>query len=115
MYTASMTDDMDRPAAGVISLRLEGEFADQIDRIAAADGVSRSEVLRRALLANLAADVGTTARWIRRLETIHDQLVDLFDQVEETEADDATNLLGEAVESTRDAINALEEFDEEEE
>jgi len=110
-----MTDDVDyrRPSAEVVSLRLEGEFAEQLDRIAAAEGVSRSEVLRRALLANLEGDVGVTVRWIRRLETIHDELLDLFKQVGGSEADDAANSLESAIEGISDTIDELEEFDDE--
>ncbi len=105
----------DRAAYQTFSLHVDGDLAAEIDAIARQEGVTRSEILRRLLLRNLDAGLGPTQRWVRKLNGIHDELAKVFEQVEETEADDATNLLGDAIEATRDAINALEEFAEDEE
>ncbi len=111
-----MTEDVDvRPTSQILSLHVDGELAAEIDAIAREDGVTRSEILRRLLLRNLEADLGPTKRWVRKLNGIHDQLVDVFKEVEETEADDAANTLSAAIEWLSDTIDALEEFDEDEE
>ncbi len=111
-----MTEHLeDRAAYQTFSLHVDGDLAAEIDAIARQDGVTRSEILRRLLLRNLEADLGPTERWVRKLNGIHDQLVDVFKEVEQSEADDAANTLSAAIEELSDTIDALEEFDEDEE
>lgn len=111
-----MTDNPGPPPSGnVISLRIEGEFADQIDRIAQEDGCSRSEVLRRMLLGNLDTEVRVTVRWIRQLTAVHDQLVDLLPKLESAEAWKAAKEVEDAADSLDRSIDALEDFEEEDE
>jgi len=102
-----MNDD----TKNVISLRLEGEFADQVDRIAQEDGVSRSEVLRRMLIGNLESEGLVTVRWIRRLRVIVGQLSELREDFEEAEALNAANALEEALEWIDSSIDQLEDFE----
>jgi len=109
-----MTEDVEvRPITQILSLKVDGDLAAEIDAIARQDGVTRSEILRRLLLRNLEADLGPTERWVRKLNGIHDQLVGVFNEVEQSEADDAANTLSAAIESLSDAIDELEEFEEE--
>jgi len=108
-----MTENPDSPPSGdVVSLRLEGEFADEVDRIARQDGCSRSEVLRRLLVANLERQgLVTTVRWIRTLRVIKGQLLALRENFEEAEADDAAQAIEDAVDAIVAAIDELEDFE----
>jgi len=107
-----MTENPDSPPSGdVVSLRLEGEFADEVDRIARQDGCSRSEVLRRLLVGNLESKGLVTVRWIRTLRVIEGQLSSLRESVEEAEADDAAQAIEDAVDAIVLAIDELEDFE----
>jgi len=99
------------PSGNVVALRLEGEFADEVDRIAREDGCSRSEVLRRLLLANLESEGLVTVRWIRRLGVIAGQLTALREDFEEAEAVNPASAIEDALDAIEVAIDELEDFD----
>ena len=99
------------PNPSIVSFQLDGALAEQVDRIAQAEGISRSDVLRRALLVNLGADLGLTEQWIRQLNGIHDQLVDMIKKLETEDWDPWS--LHEAVELVAGCIDELEDSEDE--
>lgn len=112
-YRNSMTEHTEGRPSQTLSLHVDGDLAAEIDAIARQDGVSRSEILRRLLLRNLEADLGPTERWVRKLNGIHDQLVDM---IEKLEAEDWNpQSLHQAVELVAGCIGELEASEDEEE
>ncbi len=106
-----MTDPNPAPS-DMISFRLEGALADELDRIAEQEGISRSEVLRRSLLASFDSERGVTIRSLRELRTIHGRVEQIAAKLEDTDAWDAAKPLNEAFDLIADAIAELELFDE---
>ncbi len=96
----------------MISFRLEGALADELCRIAEQEGISRSEVLRRSLLASFDSERGVTIRSLRELRTIHGRVEQIAAKLEDTDAWDAAKPLNEAFDLIADAIAELELFDE---
>ena len=108
-----MSNNASSAPSAIVSFQLDGALAEQVDRIAQAEGVSRSDVLRRALLVNLGADLGVTERCIRQLNGIHDQLIDT---IEKLEAEDwSPQSLHQAVELVAGCIDELEGSEDEDE
>ncbi len=106
-------DASSAPNPSIVSFQLDGALAEQVDRIAKAEGVSRSDVLRRALLVKLGADLGVMERCVRQLNGIHDQLIDT---IEKLEAEDWNpQSLHEAVELVAGCIDELEDSEDEDE
>ena len=108
--TYSMTD-RDR-GSDMISFRLHGALADELDRLAGEDGCSRSEMLRQLLVGRV--QERPTTRCIRLLWTIHGQLQKIGADLEDDEYD-AALLLQNAVESVGESLEELgEEFGDDE-
>lgn len=100
----------------MISFRLDAVVVEELDRLAQEQGLSRSEVLRRALLARFDSKEPPTIRCIRQLWTIHDQLQKIVDGLARDEEDDAAESVVAAVESVADSLEELgEEFEDEDE
>lgn len=98
------------PTDTIVSVRLDGAFAEQVDLIAQRDGCSRSDVLRRLLLAKLDSE-DPTVRWVRRLEAIESQLSDIGNLLEDEGASDAAEEIDDAVAAVGRAVDDLEDFE----
>ncbi len=108
-----MIDTANPPSGDVISFRLDGALQEAVDRIARQDGCSRSEILRRLLMANLQSEDQLTVRWIRRLRAIEGELTQMHELFGEAEASDAAEFVEEAVDAVGRAVDELEEWEEE--
>ena len=106
-----MIDSPNPATEEMLSFRLDGALATALDRIARQDGASRSEILRRLLLAGVEREEQLTGRWIRRLRAIEGELAAVHELVEEAEADDAAEFLDLAVDAVARAIDELEDFE----
>ena len=114
MYTSCMIDTANPASGDVISFRLDGALQEAVDRIARQDACSRSEVLRRLLMANLQSEEQLTVRCVRRLRAIEGELTQLHEILDDAEAEDAAEFLEVAVDGVGRAIDELEEWEEEE-
>ncbi len=109
--TLSMTDT-DR-ASDMISFRLDGALADELDRVARQDGLSRSGMLRELLLGRVQEPPRT--RCIRLLWTIHGELQVVVDVLNDDEEEDVASLVQDAVDSVAESLEELgQEFADEE-
>lgn len=113
MYNGSMIDYPNPPAGELISFRLDGALQEAVDRIARQDGCSRSEVLRRLLMANLQSEEQLTVRCVRRLRAIEGELTQMHELLGDAEAEDAAEFVEEAVDAVGRAVDELEEWEEE--
>ncbi len=96
----------------MISFRLEGTLARELDRIAEQSGLSRSEMLRHLLLASV--EQPAAIRYVRQLWAIHTQLQQIAGELEIDE-EDAAEFVQKAAESVADSLEELgEEFEDEE-
>ncbi len=92
----------------MISFRLEGTLARELDRIADQGGLSRSEMLRQLLLASV--EQPAAIRCVRQLWAIHGQLQQIAVELEIDE-EDAAESVQKAAESVADSLEELgEEF-----
>ncbi len=97
----------------MISFRLEGTLARELDRIAEQGGLSRSEMLRHLLLASV--EQPAAIRCVRQLWAIHAQLQRVAGDLEIDE-EDAAKFVHKAAESVADSLEELgEEFADEDE
>ena len=104
--------DTDR-GSDMISFRLDGALAEELDRVAAQDGVSRSALLRGLLVGRV--EERPTVRSIRQLWTIHGQLQQVAADLEDEE-EEAAESVQNAVASVSDSLEELgEEFEDEDE
>ena len=104
--------DTDR-ASDMISFRLDGALAEELDRVAAQDGLSRSALLRGLLVGRV--EERPTSRCVRQLWTIHGQLRQIVADLEDDE-EDAAELVQDAVNSVGESLEELgEEFEDEDE
>ncbi len=99
-----MTDTS--PASDMISFRLDGALAEELDRVAAQDGLSRSALLRGLLVGRV--EERPTVRCIRQLWTIHGQLQQIVANLE-GEEEDAAELVQDAVNSVAESLEELGE------
>ncbi|KKL48264.1 hypothetical protein LCGC14_2327240 [marine sediment metagenome] len=113
-YRKGMTEETEARPSQTLSLHVDGDLAAEIDAIARQDGVSRSEILRRLLLRNLEADLDTTERWVRQLNGIHDQLVDVIEKLEAEDWNpESPHAAVELVAGCIDELEAADEDDDE--
>ena len=99
------------PTSDMISFRLDGVLAEELDRVAAQDGLSRSALLRGLLVGRV--EERPKVRCIRQLWTIHGQLQKIAVELEDQE-EDATQLVQDAVNSVGVSLEWLgEEFEDE--
>jgi len=103
-----MIDNPRPPVGDMISFRLDGALAEQLNRIARKEACSRSELLRRVLLANLDNEDRLTVHWIHRLRAIEGDLSQMHELLEEDEAEDAAAFIKYAVDGVGRAIDELE-------
>jgi len=104
-----MTDTS--PTSDMISFRLDGALAEELDRVAAQDGLSRSALLRGLLVGRV--EERPTVRCIRQLWMIHGQLEQIVANLEDEE-EDAAELVQDAVNSVAGSLEELgEEFEDE--
>jgi len=97
----------------MISFRLDGALAEELDRVAAQDGVSRSALLRGLLVGRV--EERPTVRCIRQLWIIHGQLQQIAADLE-GEEEEAAESVQNAVASVSDSLEELgEEFEDEDE
>jgi len=108
-----MIDYPNPPSGELISFRLDGALQEAVDRIARQDRCSRSEVLRRLLMANLHSEDQLTVRCVRRLRAIEGELTQIHELLEEAEEDEAAGFVEYAVDGAGRAIDELEDFEEE--
>ena len=97
----------------VVSVRLEGALADEVNRIAKEDGLSRSEILRRLLVASLESEQPPTVRCLSQLGVIERQLEQITATLDDVEAEDAAASVEAAAGWVTQSIEELEEFEEE--
>ena len=106
--------DTDR-ATDMISFRMDDDLAHHLDRIAQQDGLSRSELLRQLLLWRVDSAFPPTTFCIRQLWTVHGQLQDIVDALNNDDEDKAADSVQDAVDSIADSLEELgEEFADEE-
>ena len=104
-----MTDPS--PTSDMISFRLDGVLAEELDRVAAQDGLSRSALLRGLLVGRV--EERPTVRSIHQLWTIHGQLQQIVANLKDEEEDAAESVLNAAA-SVADSLEELgEEFEDE--
>ena len=106
--------DYPSPQSGeMISFRLDTALQEAVDRIARQDGCSRSEVLRRLLMANLQSEEQLTVRCVRRLRAIEGEMAQMHELLYDDEAEDAAEFLEVAIDAVGRTIDELEDFEEE--
>ena len=103
--------DTDR-ASDMISFRVDGALADELDRLAQEDGLSRSGLLRQLLVGRV--QERPRIRCVRQLWTIHGQLQKIAAELEDDE-EDVAELLHDTVNSVGVSLEWLgAEFEDEE-
>ncbi len=106
--------DTDR-ATDMISFRLDDDLAHHLDRVAAQDGLSRSELLRQLLLWRVDRPFPPTTFCIRQLWTIHGRLQEIVDGLNHDDEEKAADSVQDAADSVADSLEELgEEFEDEE-
>jgi len=106
-------DNPNPTSRDVVSVRLEGALADEVNRIAEEDGLSRSEILRRLLVASLESEQPPTVRCLSQLGVIERQLEQITATLDDVEAEAAAESVEAAAGWVTQSIEELEEFEEE--
>ena len=103
-----MTDNPEHKGVhDLLSFRLDPDMTAEIEAIARQEGLSRSAILRRLLNTGIQTDGPLGPRCQQRLRTVHGELREISQVLEEAEEEEAVEDVLNAMASTEDAIERL--------